>query len=111
MTMQVWEATPACGDTPFLDTLWMSVDEVTPQDKGCRRRTSITFAVVGSKFTSQHMCMDLLGFQHRRNSPVSAMQAISLQDCDVYSYKSDGETDPLSTSQLSMPSKDIVECP
>jgi hypothetical protein len=44
---QVWEATPGCGGSPFLDTLWTGVDE-----------------------------------------------AIELPDCDVYSYKSDGEADP-----------------
>lgn len=44
---RVWEATPGFGETPFLDTLWSSIDE-----------------------------------------------AIDLKDCDVYSYKSDGETDP-----------------
>eukprot|EP00878_Enallax_costatus_P002880 GHUV01003073.1.p1 GENE.GHUV01003073.1~~GHUV01003073.1.p1 ORF type:complete len:239 (+),score=33.64 GHUV01003073.1:276-992(+) len=44
---KVWENTPGFGETPFLDTLWSSIDE-----------------------------------------------AIDLKDCDVYSYKSDGETDP-----------------
>lgn len=43
----MWENTPGFGETPFLDTLWSSIDE-----------------------------------------------AIDLKDCDVYSYKSDGETDP-----------------
>lgn len=44
---RIWEDTPGCGDTPFLDSLWTAMDE-----------------------------------------------AITLKDCDVYSYKSDGEDDP-----------------
>ena len=44
---QIWEDTPGCGDTPFLDSLWTAMDE-----------------------------------------------AVTLKDCDVYSYKSDGEDDP-----------------
>lgn len=49
--MQVWEGTPGCGESPFLDTMWTSIDE-----------------------------------------------AVTLQDCEVYSYKSDGETDPFGKS-------------
>jgi len=44
---KAWENTPACGDTPFLDTLWTAIDE-----------------------------------------------AIDMKNSDVYSYKSDNETDP-----------------
>ena len=51
--MQVWENTPGCGEVPFLDTVWTSIDE-----------------------------------------------AVTLQDCEVYSYKSDGETDPFGDHQL-----------
>jgi len=45
--VQIWEDTPGCGDTAFLDSLWTAMDE-----------------------------------------------AVTLKDCDVYSYKSDGEDDP-----------------
>ena len=44
---QVWENTPGCGESPFLDMIWTAIDE-----------------------------------------------AVTLQDCEVYSYKSDGEADP-----------------
>ncbi|CAL5227285.1 g10217 [Coccomyxa viridis] len=44
---KVWENTPGCGESAFLDTMWTAIDE-----------------------------------------------AVTLQECEVYSYKSDGETDP-----------------
>ncbi len=50
---QVWENTPGCGESPFLDTVWTAIDE-----------------------------------------------AVELQDCDVYSYKSDGETDPFGACDI-----------
>ena len=43
----MWENTPGCGESAFLDTMWTAIDE-----------------------------------------------AVTLQECEVYSYKSDGETDP-----------------
>ena len=49
---QIWEDTPGCGDTPFLDSLWTAMDE-----------------------------------------------AVTLKDCDVYSYKSDGEDDPFGAAR------------
>ena len=52
---QVWEATPGCGEAPFLDSVWTAIDE-----------------------------------------------AVALQDCDVYSYKSDGETDPFGAGRFSV---------
>ncbi len=50
--LQVWENTPGCGESGFLDTMWTDIDE-----------------------------------------------AVTLQDCEVYSYKSDGETDPFGAIQ------------
>ena len=51
----MWENTPGCGESPFLDTVWTAIDE-----------------------------------------------AVELQDCDVYSYKSDGETDPFGAYNLQL---------
>ena len=51
--LQVWENTPGCGESAFLDTMWTAIDE-----------------------------------------------AVALQECEVYSYKSDGETDPFGESSL-----------
>lgn len=49
----MWENTPGCGESAFLDTMWTAIDE-----------------------------------------------AVALQECEVYSYKSDGETDPFGESSL-----------
>ncbi|KIY96278.1 hypothetical protein MNEG_11685 [Monoraphidium neglectum] len=73
MQRSVWEATPGFGDAPFLDTLWSAVDEGRG---GVREPRRVARRAGGG------CCGRGRG------------RAIDLKSCDVYSYKSDNETDP-----------------
>ena len=79
----MWENTPGCAEKSFLDTVWEAVDKVCP----------------GGSISAAG-CM-LARVPSRLENPEKAccLQAITMQECDVYSYKSDGEMDPLSAHQ------------
>ena len=61
---------PGAGESAFLDTLWAAIDEV------CQRPLS----------SQEHRVCKHEARLHA--------QAMTLDECDVYSYKGDGEIDP-----------------
>ena len=63
----MWSRTPGFVEKGFLDCLWTAIDEV-------------------SSTLSKAFCVAYPN--------ASSLQAIDLKDCDVYSCKSDLETDP-----------------
>ena len=70
----MWENTPAGGEASFLDTLWLAFNEVS----SCHQRPLQLQATAG--------CVE--------RQVLTCSQAIQLKDCDVYSYKSEGDADP-----------------